>query len=186
MPGFGKSPFNPNLKNSYHYADLIYLWIKKRKISNVVLIGHSFGGKVASLVAIRYPHLLKGLILISSSGIPHPRFYYSFLPFIKKTPFFHKFRNLFLSRDYKEAGIMLPVFKNIVKEDLRNDFARIKTPTLILWGEDDKELSVQDAYIIKSLVKGSCVKIVKGAGHFPFLDNPKKIAYFIDNFVGKL
>ncbi len=186
MPGFGKSQFNPSLRNSCHYADLIYLWIKRRKISNVVLIGHSFGGKVASLVASRSPQLLKGLILISSSGIPHPRFYYPFLPFLKKVSFFRKFRELLLSRDYKEAGVMLPVFKNIVKEDLRSDFTKIEIPTLILWGEKDKELPVKDAYLINSLIRNSSVKVIKNAGHFPFIDNPQKVAYLIDSFVKKL
>ncbi len=185
MPGFGKSPFNPDLKNSYDYADLIYFWIKRKRISKLVLVGHSFGGKVASLVASRYPSLLKSLILVSSSGILHPRFYYPFLPLLKRVPFFCGFRDLLLSRDYKEAGVILPVFKNIVKEDLRDDFAKIKTPTLILWGEDDKELPVQDAYVINSLIKGSCIKIIKGAGHFPFVDNPKRIASLIDNFIKK-
>lgn len=81
---------------------------------------------------------------------------------------------------------MLPVFKNIVKEDLRSDFTKIEIPTLILWGEKDKELPVKDAYLINSLIRNSSVKVIKNAGHFPFIDNPQKVAYLIDSFVKKL
>lgn len=86
------------------------------------------------------------------------------------------------SRDYKEAGKLLPLLKNLVKEDLQKNFSEIKAPTLIIWGENDKELNKENGKTIKKLIKNSKLKIVEG-DHFPFLENPKKIARLIENFI---
>lgn len=186
LPGFGEAPFSPKLKDSFAYANYLYAWLKRKKISKPVLIGHSFGGKVAALVAGIKPQILKGLVLISPSGIPHPKFYYPLLPFLKKIPFISWLKPLFLSRDYQEAGNLLPLFKKIVKEDIRENLTKIEIPTLIIWGENDDELPLKDAYQMRSLIKNSFLKIIKNSGHFPFIDNPKKISFVIESFVKKL
>lgn len=186
MPGFGKTPINKNLKNSYDYAYFIYKWIEERNLSNIVLIGHSFGGKVASLLAISHPQKIKGLILISPPVIPHPKFYYPLLPLLKKIPGIYFLKNLFLSSDYKNAGELAALFKEIVKEDIRKEIAKIKTPTLIIWGDKDKELPVSDGYLISKLIKRSKFEVVKNAGHFPFWDHPKQTSYLINKFIQKL
>lgn len=186
MPGFGKTPYKSDLKNSYDYAKFIALWLEKKRIKSPVLVGHSFGGKIAAIVAATNPNLIKGLVLISIPGIPHPKFYYSFLPLLKKLPLVGFLKRFLVSRDYKEAGRLLPLFKKIVKEDLRGEFGEIKTPTLILWGDKDDEVPISDAYLIGNLIKNSSIKIIKNAGHFPFMEKPQKIASLIDEFAGRI
>ncbi len=186
MPGFGKTPYRSGLNNSYDYAEFITLWLKTKRICNIVLVGHSFGGKIASIIAADNPSLIKGLILISTSGIPHPRFYYPFLPFLKRFPMLNIFKRFLISHDYKEAGKLLPVFKEVVKEDLKKDFSRIKTPTLIIWGDGDNELPSADAFLISSLIKSSSVKIIRNTAHFPFIEKPQKVASLIDEFFSNL
>jgi len=187
LPGFGKSKSNPKLKSSFDYAKEIIKWIKSKKIKNIYLTGHSFGGKIAAIIAQKEPQLVKKLILIAPSGIKNKklsvlyrikaiipqRIISTFSPFLKR---------LLASRDYKEAGKLLPLLKNLVKEDLQKNFSEIKAPTLIIWGENDKELNKENGKTIKKLIKNSKLKIVEG-DHFPFLENPKKIAKLIENFI---
>ena len=45
-PGFGNSPFPKKDLTIYHYSDLIYHWIQELNISDPILIGHSFGGRI--------------------------------------------------------------------------------------------------------------------------------------------
>ena len=57
-------------------------------------------------------------------------------------------------------------------------------PTLIIWGKDDKELSAENGKKINSMINGSKLEIVEG-NHFPFWDNPQKVAELIDDFVNE-
>lgn len=180
LPGFGKSQLLPDSFSSLDYADEIVNWIKSKKLNKVILIGHSFGGKIASIIASQNPKLIQNLVLFANSGIPHPKKYYKYTHLI---PGFLRnlFRPFLAGGDYKQAGKLLPVFKTIVKEDLRPVFAEIKTPTLIIWGKNDEELPAEDGKKINSLIKKSRLMIVDG-GHFPFVDEPEKMAKLITVF----
>jgi len=185
LPGFGKSEFPPPNFSSFDYAQAIAKWIKEKRLKKAILVGHSFGGKIAAIVAVQEPNLISRLILIASASIPHPKKYYrlkKFIPsqLIKIIPF--RLRSIFASRDYKQAGKLLPIFKNIVKEDLRPIFSKINIPTLIIWGENDKELSVKDGKEIHQLIKKSKLTITAG-DHFPFWKNPQKAAKLINQFI---
>lgn len=184
LPGFGKSGFPPLNFSSFDYAKVIAKWIKEKNLKKIVLVGHSFGGKVAAIIAAKYPNLVSKLILIASAGIPHPKKYYQFKKFvpnrlIKKIPLF--LRSAFVSRDYKQAGKLLPIFKTLVKENIQPIFSKINIPSLIIWGKNDKELSTKDGEKIHQLIKKSKLAIIP-AGHFPFWENPQKTAKLIRQF----
>ena len=89
---------------------------------------------------------------------------------------------IFFSRDYKQAGELLPIFKTIVKEDIRPIFSKINTPTLIIWGKNDQELPSEDGKKIHQLIKKSKLAIIAG-DHFPFWENPQKVAKLINQFI---
>ncbi|MGI6278902.1 MAG: alpha/beta fold hydrolase [Patescibacteria group bacterium] len=185
LPGFGKTPLSPKLSSSDNYAQLISQWLQKKQINKPIIVGHSFGGKVAALLASQYPQELEKLILIASAGILHPRWWY---PISAKVPPTIKQKlkpitgNFFASRDFKEAGPLQPMLANIVKEDLRPVFANIRTPTLIIWGKDDQELPPTDGQKINRLITNSQLEIIP-AGHFPFWDQPQKTAQIINQFI---
>lgn len=183
LPGFGNSDFPLKNYNSSDYANIVADWIKERKLKDIILVGHSFGGKVAAIVTEKNPKLVKKLILIASAGIVEK----------EKNEFFKKIspkfikdflRPFFVGRDYKQAGKLLPVFKIIVKEDISEIFKKIKVPTLIIWGENDKELSVGNGEKINGMISKSRLEIIDGR-HFPFWDKPQKTAELIDNFVNE-
>lgn len=177
LPGFGKSEMPDASFSSYDYARVIAEWIKKRKMRKYFLVGHSFGGKIAATIAAQNPKLIRKLVLITSSGIAHPKWFY---PLKKLVPSF--LAKYFASRDYRQAGALLPIFKTVVKEDLRTTFAEIKVSTLIIWGRKDSELPVDDGKKIHHLIPNSLLKIVSD-GHFPFWEDPKGIAKIIDEFI---
>jgi pimeloyl-ACP methyl ester carboxylesterase len=182
LPGFGKSDPPPPDFNSWDYANSIKLWISDKKLGKVILVGHSFGGKIAAILAKENPDMVSRLILIANSGLPENKAIYKFtdrLPTYLKKPF----ARLTAGRDYKNAGKLLPIFKTVVKEDLTETFSRIKIPTLIIWGRNDQELPIKQAEIIQNLIEGSRLEIVD-TGHFPFLEEPEKIALSIHNFIG--
>jgi pimeloyl-ACP methyl ester carboxylesterase len=165
LPGFGKSN-NDYVLNTYNYADILDVFCKKNKITKDIIIGHSFGGKIATLLN---PKLL---VLLSSAGIVEnkPLFVYT------KIYFFKLFRylglgflyKLFVSKDAKDMSqSMYETFKSVVDERFDKVFRDFVNQTLIFWGDEDKATSVISGEKIHSLIKKN--KFFKlGGDHFFF------------------
>lgn len=187
LPGFGQSEYDVSCHNSNDFACRIEEWLKEKKLNKVILVGHSFGGKVSTIIASKNPNIVSKLILIGSAGIPSKKDNWLKIAEKFRFPVIEKiakplYIKLFASRDYKEAGKLLEVFKTVVKEDLSSIFGFLKLPVLIIWGRGDNELDLADGERINRLIPGSKFVVTEG-GHFPFWDNPKEVAEIIDKFV---
>jgi pimeloyl-ACP methyl ester carboxylesterase len=185
LPGFGKTSLPNRPFSSMDYAKAIAEWMNRINIKEAIVIGHSFGGKVASLLAYYYPKKIKKLILIAPSVIPEHHWWYRLtakIPKKIKTTLGPALSKKISSRDYNNAGPLLPTFKKIIKENLKPILPNIKQPALIIWGKKDQELPVKNGQEIHKLLSNSKLKIVPG-GHFPFWDNPKEISQIIKHFL---
>lgn len=188
LPGFGLSNKPDYPYNTQDYAEVLKGIIDEYRIQTPIIIGHSFGGRVA----IKYTALfnqVKKLILIDSAGIVHkkPLTYYfkvytfKFLRRLFSLPILNRYKKRVLRRfgsnDYKQADdLMKQVLVRVVNEDLRTDLPKIKCPTLLVWGTNDYVTPLKDAYIMKELIPDAGVVEIKGAGHFSYLDN---LPYFL-------
>jgi len=154
------------------------------RLGKVVLVGHSFGGRIASHMAFLYPEDITRLVVISPSGVNHDKWCY---PLARRIP--KRLKNIFRhltmrmeGKDVRQAGKLRLMIKSVLKEDFEPVFNQISVPTLIIWGKDDYELPSSDGHKIKRLIEKSTLKIIPG-GHFPFVDNPKLVASLINNFI---
>lgn len=68
LPGYGKSQKGEYTYSMSFYADQIKKLIDELKLKNVVYVGHSMGGQIGIVLAIKYPTLLHKLILASPAG----------------------------------------------------------------------------------------------------------------------
>lgn len=166
LPGFGKSTSHQPL-NSYKYKKIIDEFLLKINISPKIIVGHSFGGKLASLID---PQIL---VLLSSAGIVNKksfgvRFKISLFKILKKLGF-GKFYQLFASKDVSKMDrVMYETFKNVVDEDFSQEFEKVSGKTLIFWGKDDKATPLKNGKIIENLIKNSQIFELEG-DHFFFL-----------------
>jgi len=185
LPGFGQSDRPKDNFTSFDYADAVKSWINQKKLKNINLAGHSFGGKIAAIISAQNPKLVSKLILMACSGVVSPPKQPPLRKFIPKPlvklgrPLYIK---LFASRDYKQAANLLPIFKSVVKEDLTEIFRQINIPTLILWGKEDEELPFSNGQKINNLIKGSFFSLVSGS-HFFFQQQPQETASLISKFI---
>lgn len=192
LPGFGKTPIEKamTLKD---YADFIYKFFKKNNIKDPMVIGHSFGGAVATKLAIIHPESLSKLILVCASTIRQPR---QKMILLKKTadllkPVFpEKLRKFVLKllkldkTDYAqiESPELKETFKKVIGEDLKPELSLIKSPTLVIWGENDSETPLKEGELIAKTIPGAEFKIIKNAGHFVFLEKPEEFIKLIKDF----
>ncbi len=190
LPGFGNSslpikrPFD-----TYDYAELVNKLVEKLDLKNVILAGHSFGGKISVIVASNNTNIRK-LVLIDISGINEK----SSMLSVKKYLF--KLGKIFLpkniaeklskslsSDDYKSAGNLRESFKKIITQDISQEASLIKIPTLIIWGEKDSEVPLSSARILKNLIKNSTLRIVWNTNHHPHLEKPEKFLEILKEFI---
>jgi len=194
LPGFGSSPAPKQPWTVGDYAEVVKGFIEKLELKNVILVGHSFGGRVGIKLAAKYPDLINKLVLVDSAGFAMPSPRKSVLATAAKIakPFFKpKFMQGLRKKIYKTMGAedyvatpeLQKTFINIVSEDLTEDIKRIKTPTLIIWGADDEETPVEFGKKMNSLILNSKFLLLPKAGHFSFLDQTEGFVKSITEFV---
>jgi cardiolipin-specific phospholipase len=64
----------------HFFLDSLESWRESTGVDRMVLVGHSLGAYLASAYAVRYPHRVSGLILVSPAGIPHGPEYKRYAP----------------------------------------------------------------------------------------------------------
>lgn len=180
LSGFGLSPPPQKAEDSLYYAAEVYALLKALDIKKVFLVGHSFGGKVALLLAAAHPEILSALILVSSAGVLRNRL----KNFVKKC--LYKIAKLLAkiglidkkklqrdgSADFKASqGVMRGVLCKVVKEDILKQARLVCCPTLLIWGKEDKETPLKSGKKLEKNIKSSAL-VLCGKGHFPFLENP--------------
>ncbi len=68
LPGYGKSSKGLHSFSMEFYADVMAEFIDKMNLANVTIAGHSMGGQIAMVMALKYPQKVKRLILASTAG----------------------------------------------------------------------------------------------------------------------
>ena len=101
----------------------------------------------------------------------------------------HKLKNKFykaIGSDYLDSGHMKEIFKAVVEEDLSLDASKIKTPTLLIWGEKDRITPLEDGLKLSQLIRNSKFEIIKDTGHFSHLEKAEEIIRLIEGFISPL
>lgn len=197
LPGFGDNP-RPNASwTPAHYANWVAQFIKKNAIGHPVIVGHSFGGRIAVVLASNPRHY--GINNASFIFYATPGFREA-LPFsksitqalgraIKKTwlplnkaKLFLKLRDRLSSADYRESEELRDIFLATINYDLRSAMQHITNPVLLIWGEEDAEVPITIGQAMKHAITDAELKIIPDAGHFAHRENPSLFAGIIRSF----
>lgn len=211
LPCFGTEPCPKEAWGVDQYANFVYKKIisdsgsfdKLRtgfRISDLILLGHSFGGQVATKVVAEHPELFSRLILIGAAVIRPSRkirrfilgklakvgkFFFSFPAIEDHGLWFKKvFYTGLDARDYAAtAGIKREIFKKIIREDLSALLLMIKLPTLVIWGKYDTYVPLRDGKKIGALLPNSRFHLVNNGRHGLHLQDPKELLLVIQKFL---
>jgi pimeloyl-ACP methyl ester carboxylesterase len=173
LPGFGKSTCDVELY-SEDVAEIIEIFLKLLNIKKDIVVGHSFGGKIATLLN---PDML---VLLSSAGIYREKSFqvkskiYIFK--VLKMLGLARFRSVFVAKDAKTLNeVMYKTFKNVVDEDYSDKFSSYKGRTLICWGEEDTATPIDSGKEINKLIDDSLFIVYEG-DHFFFTKHSQDIS----------
>ncbi|KPU44586.1 2-hydroxy-6-oxo-6-phenylhexa-2,4-dienoate hydrolase [Oxobacter pfennigii] len=198
FPGFGESTMPDEPWGVEDFTLILYKFFLALDIDKAHLIGHSHGGRVSIMFGAKYPELVDKLVLVDSAGIIPKRswkYYFKvyrfkllkqmFLLFASgsdKSEKLESFYKKYGSKDYRESGSLRQTLVKVVNEDLRGYLPEIKAPTLLIWGEEDRDTPLEGAKIMEKEIPDAGLVVFKGAGHFSYLDNINEFNIIVSKF----
>jgi pimeloyl-ACP methyl ester carboxylesterase len=189
LPGFGVSPPPPTAWSTLEYATALIPFLEELE-HPVVLLGHSFGGRVAIQLGAAAPGLVRGLVL---TGVPirdakaskttQPNWRFRLLRRGAKLGVVSEdrieaARQRYGSRDYREAvGVMRGVLVSAVADDYLPLLGRITAPVELVWGEGDSAAPVSGARAAVSVLRDAHLQVLPGIGHMVPLEAPQALRH---------
>lgn len=192
----------------FHYLDLL----DALGLERVDLVGSCLGGWVAAELAVRHPHRVGRLVLLGAVGLHVPDAPIADLFMLSQRSDFGKHtdlrRLLFRDPDLPLAVAMFPDRYAALPEEVRRyqclSFAarigwhppyfydrklrprlrRITVPTLIVWGREDRFVSLAHAEAYQRGIAGSRLVMLDGSGHCVWLEEPEACAKLVTEFLG--
>ena len=189
FPGFGESEEPKIALTVYDYCEILEELLKKLKVKKPVIMGHSFGGRIAIIYASR--NEVEKVVLFGSPCIRKevkPSLKLRMLKSLKKIPGINKLegfaKNHMGSRDYKNASeVMKKILVNVVNEDLSECAKKINVPTLLIWGDRDTEAPVEDAKKLEKIIPDAGLIVLPNSTHYAYLENLPQVINILNNFL---
>jgi pimeloyl-ACP methyl ester carboxylesterase len=174
LPGFGPTEAPDTVWGTDDYARLVADAIEP--LGPVVVVGHSFGGRIAVRLAASRPGLVSGLVLTGAplvrlAPVSKPKLSYRIAKALNRIGLIpdsvlEARRKKAGSADYNAAqGIMRDIMVKTVNENYDDDLAGITAPTWMVWGENDTAAPTAAGKVASERIRGAHWSIVPGEAH---------------------
>jgi pimeloyl-ACP methyl ester carboxylesterase len=202
-PGYGKSGTPDWLDELTDLAYFYLNFLEAQGLSGVHVIGSSLGGWIAAEMAIRDPSRLASMTLVAAAGIHVEN--------VPKGDLFlwtpeERVRNLFHDPAIAEARLAVTPTEEEVDMGLKNEFTtanlawsprfynpqlrkwihRIKLPTKIIWGDDDRIFPAEYAAAWHELIPGSQMEVFADCGHLPHVEKADAFVETFNRFIAEV
>jgi len=186
LPGFGGSDMMGYINAVGDYSRFVLEFMDALEITSAHIIGSSMGGWAAGWFAADFPERVRKLVLISPAGL-----YFEEKPPMSPGDIIAGIRAAVdalgevAGREFEpNARTLMGLLESGGFEpDLVHGLSRIKSTTLILWGEHDPVIPPEYAGAFMAGIKNSAVKLIKGAGHVPHTEAPGSVNGLIASFL---
>lgn len=199
-PGFGLSEDDPSITEHHDYVMHYLELFDALGLERFSLVGLSFGGDLAARFAVEHSHRLRKLVLIAPSTMvdpQHPPLDIVAVPGDELVPmlvsnFDHLKTRLpaepdldFVGDRYREATAFARIHWERPRDRKFTRYLhRIRTPTMILWGDEDRLVPVEQAETWRAHLPDVEIRIVSGAGHLVHLESPESVE-LIERFLSQ-
>jgi pimeloyl-ACP methyl ester carboxylesterase len=190
-PGFGESDDDLQVTDIHDYVMHYLELFDVLGIDSMKVVGMSMGGYLAVKFATEHAHRIRKLVLMAPYGLDvpeHPALDMISTPGDQILPMLmSNFEALskilpekpdmdFIGARYREATSFARLFwEHPTDPKLPRYLHRVNMPTLIIWGEEDKLIPVQQAQSWRRLIPNAEVSVIKGAGHLVHHDKPETL-----------
>jgi len=204
-PGFGSSPLPEHFTSvddlAYFYLDLM----KAHDLEDAVVVGVSFGAWIAAAIAIKSVERIAGLILVDSLGAKfadrttreigdlfsvniHEQASLIYHDPDRRAPSFADTSHEALTRLARshETFALFAWSPTLHDPKLAHRLHRISVPTLVVWGREDRVVSLDYGREFASRIPGAHFTVIDGAGHYPHLEQPDRFDEVVERFIEEL
>jgi pimeloyl-ACP methyl ester carboxylesterase len=169
------------------YADHVHAFITKLRLPKIFLVGHSMGGAITQMLALRHPEAFKAITLVGTGarlrvlplvleGLQSN--FKSTVEKITRFAFSQKASPVLIERgiDYLmrcPPKVLHGDYLACDRFDLMDEIGKIELPALIMCGEDDVLTPVKYSEFLHSRIKDSTLRVLPAAGHMVMLESPE-------------
>ena len=191
LPGFGASPAPESVIGADGYADIVAQIVDDFD-RPPVLVGHSFGGRVAVCLAAKMsdavgPLVLTGVPLLQRTDPKKPALSYRMIRVLNKLGLvsdeqIEAERRKRGSADYRATtGVMRDILVKAVNESYESELSQIRSSVSMLWGNHDREVPVAVAERAVVLLDKADLEVLDGIGHHVPIEAPDALRRVIDS-----
>jgi len=200
LPGHGGSD-GEGMKSIAEYSNFMKDFLDALGIERAILGGHSMGGAIGQDFFIRYPRILKALLLIGTGArlrvLPEALEMNRQMAFGEIPSKFYPWgfaestSSEIIAEGEREWAKTSPQvryydFLACDQFDIMGEMEKIRVPTLIVCGKEDRLTPVKYSDFLKKNIAGSRIEIIEGAGHMVMLEAPQTLGEKILNFLESL
>ena len=204
-PGFGRTPRAEWIANIRDLGSFLARFVREQGLAPIEVIGFSLGGWLAAEMAAGDPNLFSKMVLVAPVGIRPPEgdimdmFTVPALVYLRESV-----RNAADVAEYAklyDGGVSEAQYEAF--EDARAETARlawqpymfnpslphllegtVKSPTLLVWGREDRVVPTSAAAVYQKSIKGSKLVTIDGAGHRPEIEKSDQFIKEVQSFLG--
>ena len=208
--GWGNSDKPMTVYHSGVFAEFLARFMKEIGVPKAALVGQSMGAGVALQMAVHYPQLVDRMVLVNGGGFRsandpprtgapdwHARQIANAGTLAESREYLEKmyYNHALISDQLVEHNLILRLRSAYTAEAVQIANARglggvteeqvraIKTPTLLVWGANDKLSPPVNADKFNAAIAGSRKVLIDKAGHYPFIEHPEQFNQAVREFL---
>lgn len=194
LPGFGKSDEPNETWGVQDYTEMLHEFCEKKKIDKPIIIGHSFGCRIAVRYAYKYGAYK--MVLTGAAGVRDKRTLKWYIKVYsyklgKKLLSLGLFKGLLTklqqdagSDDYKNtSGVMRSTFVKCVNDDVAPLLKDVEAETLLVFGENDDATPVSKGKLMESLMPNAALVVFENDDHFAYFHQAARFNKVLEAFL---
>jgi pimeloyl-ACP methyl ester carboxylesterase len=180
----------------------VHKFVKFKKLQNLTLLGNSLGGHVGLIYTLAHQEYVKALVLTGSSGLYENAFGGSFprresYDFVKEKVEFTFYDPATATKDLVDEVYttindrhkvirILAMAKSAIRHNMSKEVHKIKVPTALIWGKDDKITPPEVAVEFSQLIPNSELHWIDKCGHAAMMERPEEFNVLLKAFLNKI
>jgi pimeloyl-ACP methyl ester carboxylesterase len=203
LPGFGRSQRPPWVETFWDLSRFSLWIVEELKLERASLLGHFIGGWLAAEMAVMCPHVVDRLVLVDAAGIQPQQgditdIFLHGQEGTRKLLFFDlqqapEYEELFGRKPTPEEREILVQNQEMVvrycwkpymyERSLPDLLPRVRVPTLIVWGREDRIVPLECGDQYQHAIPGSRLTVIDRCGHCPHLEKPEEFSQLVCDFL---
>lgn len=202
--GCGKStpPSSLDDVNMRAFAEQFCTLVRTLDLGSFSVVGHSTGGLIAALMLSQEPKLFQSALLLDPVGMKGITFQPAMIDAFEKMKSDNELLAMVLGSTIHMNDLRNPFFRDVLVKDASHsvrhvghwvlqaldglniecDVRKIQQPVLVLHGEHDQLLPVQDSRDLATALKNGKFEIIPNQGHCTNVESPEVFVKFLQKF----